>query len=525
MERFPRNAENGDGDRNPSIRLFGRRFSNDLQTMNALAELLLVAASDKEVLSDSGTSFTTTGFFPDADGLRALRENAAGLAYYPKARLNLKLFSFLGASSLTTRYRVHQEHARELRRLLGERIDAPAGVEPQTVLQTLSALFLGFLGNGAGRTWSAQTFLPFHPSLLCCETICKKDTRRLPVDQWDVAIRQHCDFSKHEIFDRSGESLYLQLCNAFSRTKEEVSAWLEERKDIKQALRTEVTDPTALAAALSKALKNFLSSAPAGLEPVLKFVDTGVDRNTAEASDGTEENPRRAECGWIPAESWREGYLFAVETTRLLSSKLDPMEALDLLEVACSLQIMRTLVRQACRHSGTGELRLLLCDAGGDSRKRKALSGRSLQEIAKTLKLAIRAPDIRNAVLETERRRGAADPEGELDKDYREGDAYGCGLHRKIGKSIGLIVPPKGVMKATLNERLLRCLVLTLVPEKRTTLDSFKARLEAHHGFVFDPPGGGEGDAWLERILEAAGMLVRLSDACSLVRNPFAPQD
>ena len=73
------------------------------------------------------------------------------------------------------------------------------------------------------------------------------------------------------------------------------------------------------------------------------------------------------------------------------------------------------------------------------------------------------------------------------------------------------------------------------------TLETFKAQMKAHHGFVFDIKGladsrnwagridelAGEesGDAWLERMLEASGMLVHLSDACSLVRNPFAPEE
>ena len=72
------------------------------------------------------------------------------------------------------------------------------------------------------------------------------------------------------------------------------------------------------------------------------------------------------------------------------------------------------------------------------------------------------------------------------------------------------------------------------------TLDTFKAQLKAHHGFVFDLKGlsdsrnwttrsddllgGDSGDAWLERMLDASGMLVRLSDACSLVHNPFVEE-
>lgn len=524
MDRFPRNAADGEYDRNPSIRLFGRRFSNDLQPMNVLAELLLVAASEKRVLANPEAS-ATTDFFPPRAELEQLRRTASGLAYYPKAHLNLKLFAFFGASSLSSRHRVHQEHARELLRLLANRVDAPPGKNPADILQSLSALFLGFLGNGAGRTWCAQTFLPFCRSLLSNEVIWHRtQASRHPPQDWNavcLSFSTYFETNQHRFLDRSGESLYLQLCSAFSRTASEVSNWLAENADVKQSLLDVETDPSALMQSLSDALHRFLGSAPSGLSPVLDFVDTGVDQETAEASDGPDDNPRKAECGWVPEECWREGFLFAVEIKRLLSAKLDPMEKLDLFEAACSLQILRTLVRQATRHYGESgpELRLLLCDAAGESRRLKSRSSQSLQEIVKTLKLSIRIPEIRDVSV---RMLGQDASDAKIEKMYKEADEYGCGLYRKIGKSLGLIVPPKGkAMKATLNERLLRCLVLTLVPGQRATLASFKARIEAHHGFVFDPDGKNAGDEWLERLLEAAGMLVRLSDACSLVINPF----
>ncbi len=520
MDRFPHNAE--DNDRNPSIRLFGRRFSGDSQPMNVLAELLLVAASRKEINGGPGQA-ATADFFPDDAGLSLLKGNATSLVYYPKAHLNLKLFAFFGASPLSTRHRVHQEHAEELQSLLRQRADLPVDGNPNEILQTISSLLLGFLGNGAGRTWCAQTFLPFHQSLLCREAIWeKKGANNLRNDEWDVAVRKQVNYSKHEIFDRSGEALYLQLCNAFSRTEGEVSAWLAEDDGVKQSLRNDETDPSELKASFCRALHGFLEAAPQGLAPLLEFIDTGVDSETAAASDCPDGTPRKAECGWIPEESWKEGYLFAVEVKRLLSAKLDPMEKLDLFEAACSLQIMRTLVRQACRHFDLPEsgLSLLLCDAVGASRGLKTRSAQSIQEIAKTLKLAIRIPEIRDVSVEM---LGPEADASDIAGLYKEADEYGCGLYRKIGKSLGLIVPPKGrAMKATLNERLLRCLVLTLVPEERATLASFKARVKAHHGFVFDPDGKNAGDEWLERLLEAAGMLVRLSDACSLVLNPFA---
>ncbi len=77
----------------------------------------------------------------------------------------------------------------------------------------------------------------------------------------------------------------------------------------------------------------------------------------------------------------------------------------------------------------------------------------------------------------------------------------------------------------------------TIRPGQRITYDSFKKLMFAHYGIVVDEEMvgrsclwsgtsrlttlGGSSDGWLIEMLEAAGMLIRLSDSCSLVLNPF----
>ena len=535
MKSFPAQFERGD--LNPSIRLFGRRFSNDLQTMNVLAELLLVVSADKRI-GENGSAFAT--FFPGEGELTALRNGRSSVSYAPKARLNLKLFSFFNASSLSTRHPVHREHARELWSGLSSKINIDSEKDRLSILQTISALCLGFLGNGAGRTWCAQTFLPFSQSLLCGETIWnKKNSRQLNSRVWkDVLnnVSQSFSFTKHEIYDRSGELLYLHLCSAFARTATEVDEWLSSRVDLKESLLPDERDPSLLCRSLSDALSDFFKATPQGLTPLLDFIDTSVEVDTAQATDCEEGRnvARFTECGWAPDDCWREGYLFAVELRRLLSANIDVMDKIEMLEIACALQILRILAVQTYRQSSTpggvgdgSDFRLLLCDVGDRSRKQKSYSEQALVELSREMKLTIRKPELQEGI-----------PEANREKVNKEGDAYGYKLYRKLGKAIGIIVPPTGGrMKVTLNDKVLRCLVLTLVPGKRMTLDSFKQRLKSHHGFVFHPyeladsrnwserkeelVGERGGDVWLERMLDASGMFVRLSDACSLVCNQF----
>src|ERR1035438_5036507 len=111
-------------DRNPAIRLFGRRFFADQTPLELLAELLLISHSPK---------FIGQG---DMDGRLLLppREQllnwpaGAPLFYRPKMRLNLKLFAFLGSSKLDTRHSSHRQHYKKLLQDMKENMDTAAAV-------------------------------------------------------------------------------------------------------------------------------------------------------------------------------------------------------------------------------------------------------------------------------------------------------------------------------------------------------------------------------------------------------------
>ena len=129
------------------------------------------------------------------------------------------------------------------------------------------------------------------------------------------------------------------------------------------------------------------------------------------------------------------------------------------------------------------------------------------------------------------------DPYGEADS------RYGHKLFVTLAKRIGLLVPKRGSgARFVLNEKLLRFLVLALVrPGERMTYETFKGLLFAHYGIAVDDRQlskacewcgtarlstlGGSADAWLLEMLDASGMLLRLSDSCSLVCNPFGKGD
>ena len=197
--------------KNPAIQLFGNRLFNDQSTIEFLIELLLVIASSKRI-GETGTPFSTP--LPDVKMLVDWPAEQ-GLCYAPKARLNLKLFAFMGASRLDSRHETHRQHYKEILEKLHEKIRVVEMGSESDVLRTLENLFLGFQGAGFGRTWCAQSFMPVCRGLLAGETIWNESAaRKKTPETWeDLLEKQQAYFSmnKHLFLARGGEVLYLQL--------------------------------------------------------------------------------------------------------------------------------------------------------------------------------------------------------------------------------------------------------------------------------------------------------------------------
>lgn len=520
-------------DKNPAVQLFGRRFFSDQPPLEILSEFLLVMTSRKNIGTEPIESL-----FPEINRLRQWSENVEELSYEPKAKLNLKLFAFLGSSRLETRHESHRKHCEELWESLRSKINS-GDIEKDETLRILSNLFLGFWGNGAERTWCAQSFLPFCKSVLTTETIWKK-SKASGIRDWECALELF-QYTQRLFLARAGEMLYLHLCNALRQTPQTLQAWFITHRaggqSLDNLLMQEEKDPTTLLASLQTGFEKLFNQTPQTLDKLANFIDTTVESHTAECSDlDARGEPRKAFCGWCPAESWREGYLLAVELKRILSANIDSIETVDLLEIACAMHVMRSLAAQSYRATSEDETdgfdyRILVSDVEGTKRRIKELSRASLNQICRQIYTAIRIPKIKDTL-----------DQQKLASIYKEADdRYGRKLYLRLGKSLGLIVPRRGAgIRVVLTDRILRYLLLSLVPGRRMTLDTLKHQIELHHGLVFEEGGlraaremekqkelldsSEYADNYLEQMLDASGVLVRLSDSCSLVRNPFCKE-
>lgn len=526
-------------DRNPAIQLFGRRFFADQTVAELSLELLLVAVSSKRI---SGTLVPPNSLLPDIRLLRAW-PNGKALEYAPKSRLNLKLFSFLGASKLETRHASHRDH---YRKLLGACADAKnlsvfGVIDSTEALRTLENLFLGFQGVGGQRTWCAASFLPVVRELIAGESIWRETkASKASVRDWNSAL-SYFSHSQQIFLARGGELLYLQLCNALRQNASTIQSLV---KDIAISLSARESDPALLHGALEKALASVLDACPETVGKLAEFLDTGVEAETAQHTDSNEKTgePRFVSCGWCPQESWPEGTLFAVELLRLCEAVVDPIERLELLEIACAMQVLRSLCAQSARYMGrTHDIRdgagplgfvWVVSDPDGMHKVVKQISRRNVNAIQRMIHDAVRHPSIISGFSGLDK--------VELAKVYKEADSrYGYKLFLTVAKRIGLVVPKRGAgARFVFNEKLLRFLVLaTIRPGERVTYDTFKELIFSHYGLAVDDETigrscqwsgtarlttlGGDADAWLTEMLDVSGVLIRLSDSCSLVINSF----
>ena len=148
--------------------------------------------------------------------------------------------------------------------------------------------------------------------------------------------------TKRDFMARGGELLYLQICNSLRQDISIIKSFANELV-LKEDERNTNTLLNSIISGLDKAKHNYTNS----IELLINFIenlDTHTKVNTnLESFD--------IKCKWCPAESWPEGYLFAVELNRLLHARLDPTERIELMMTGCALQVLRSLCAQAVRYA------------------------------------------------------------------------------------------------------------------------------------------------------------------------------
>lgn len=513
-DRFPAHGDQeiAVDQKNPAIRLYGRRFYKDQTPVEYLAEFLLVFASAKGISKNNSFSL----------GLDAGNESAI---YWPEDRIALKLFSFFPSSKLDTRHPVHQKEYRNALEKIRSGIYGSSDDKDQTV-RLLQSLFSGFVGVAKNRTWVTQSFLPASTSLLAREIdwLHSEALRHPDIKDWDD-VKEYFVADRHNFMARGGELLFLQLAHLFSRIEYKPLPCIFSSPSYTHLAKFELVE---VRNNIENSLRLILQTSSAPLDRLANFVEDSLRSFTLFEAN------KKAPLGWIPVATLPEAYLFAHEIDNICRSRLGALEKIDLLQLVCCMQVLRTFCFQAQRvDDGTSHT------DGFAGNYAWIVSDPSAQTNSGLRKLAQSSFEYVEALLYRVLRKVAKSSAQKI-SNFVEADKNGFQIFRKIGKEIGLIIPRTGRgQRFVLPPSLLRFLVAVLVaPGERVRLTVFYERVFAHYGIALGDRqlaialrwNGSEygtrdyavsaDSAWVEEALKQGGFLVELSDAVSIVHNP-----
>lgn len=510
-----------------AMNLFGSRFFSDETSMELLSELLLVLSSPKKIKANCD-EIILEEMLPSIEIIPILKEN--DIQYKPDARINLKLFSIMPNAGKVAPDATHKEQYEKIKGILERNIDVSNQqyiTDKEDISFILSNLYMGFQGIGGDRDWCAQSFIPISSKLLAIESIWKKTkAKRAGITDFndDNGAIKFFEHTGHIFYCRGGEVLFLQIVAALSKSKEEIDKWLNDSGMDDVNIIT--TDPEVMRSQLILGLNYFMNiQCPQMIGTLADYIDSLDPLPSGGGGDSF------INMGWINDDSWTDGFLFIQDLLHIFRNESDLIETLKLLEMACTMQLLRTMVNSVKRFYLSNNERCpfttaVIVSPQEDDIQLKSISHYSLKEIQL---------GIREAIGLKAREMGLNITDKDLASVH---SSYGDKLYIKNCKRLGLVIPYKGGNEHfVLNKALLSYLVTSgNTPESRVSLDTFLRQVKERYGFVFtfdeiekfnayygkknkiikEQP-----EEWVSKMLEESGYLIKLSDAYSLVVNNY----
>ena len=488
---------------NPAIGIYGDRLHNDQSIYEYLIEFLLVFSSPK-----------------NADGSGALQfHNGDALSYYVKPRNGFRRFIFFEQAKKATRILEDERAYEDIKKTLLKHIVADKETEKSDYLAAVQDLFRGYAAVVKKRSWCAQALLPLCPEMIFCEEMPNDRTRvhgpndKFVVDSTYDRIATYFDsvesfdLTRHNFLARGGELYYLHLMQVLDSD--------QEAKTLLQTL-----------------LVNLLTDKSADFSQLANWI-----QNTWEQEKKLDPKKlvKKLDMGFIPSGAYlRSGKHNVDELICFLKNQLHPVKRIELLAKGMMLQIMRMQLERTEAYLGAERLPMIIDMRAGTNNIVKQLSVSSFNKVSEAFTCAITKYLVDNR-----------DPEGNIDltaeyKSFVNARKESFDIFKGKGKEIQMIIPSKGPFERfSVSEDIVKFLVLSLIPAgTKMDLDSFLKKLYNHYCFIIGPAeykhslhneeiGIELTNAFIEnknafqKFLKDAGFLRALSDATSIVVNPY----
>lgn len=484
-----------------SIRLFGNRLQGDQTLGEYLLEFLLVFSSAKKDDESGKFEFHTMDQINQA-------QTAGALSYYTVPRNGLKRFIFYDRSKQESRSAIDTLAYKNMLSMLQKKSEDP---DWPYILQDL---LYGYALIIRKRGWYAQSLMPIAPELLFPETLGIKARKNKPLDTPNIEVETMFEYGQHDFLARGGEMYYLQLLEGIYKNQDDPK-FLQYKKDIERGISYMLKEKSAGFSTIATHLQNWW------LE----------DQNLNDESIYAAKLTRKMSLGYLQPGFDRRAKQSLQELACFLSNEIHPITRIDLMSKGIVLALLRSMHLQAfyCVHPDAQQPPAWIIDMH---------TGSATSNIAKLAAASYRTAysEFGNALnIIYANSNGEKEAFDVVSKELSDS----ADIFKKMGKELQIVIPRKGAYERfSLSEDIVRYLVLLLVrPGKKMTFDSFLQVLYDHYGIVIgaaqyaqlkenvEPGMGGyfdENQIQFQMFLKNCGLLRDLSDATSIVENPYA---
>ena len=477
-----------------SIKLFGNRIYSGQTFGEYLLEFLIVFSAAKSIAKDGDTDGRFC--FHTAEQI-----DSGTLNYYTVPRVGLKRFVFYSRSKQDSHTYCDDIAYDEIMAMLKGKCPDP---DWPYILQDL---LFGYALVLKKRGWYAQSLLPIAPELLFPETQ-GISARKAKQDMSKLSRETEFDYGSHDFLARGGELYYLQLLEGLYRHPEADKYREQIECGIRNMLCAKSTGFSTIASKLQEWWLNY----------------EGISKDEPTLT-------RKMNMGYIETGVGRRSHYSLEELECFLRNELHPVQRIELMSIGVVLTLLRCMHLQAyytVYPDSTHDPSWIIDMHSGSATSNVAkLSARSYRRAY---------AEFGNALNKLALSSGSANEEERFTK-VSEGLKHSADVFKRLGKEMQLVIPSRGAYERfSLSEDIVRYLVLSLLPpKKKMTFDSFLEMIYQHFGMVIGPDqySGEDAEAGMygylvdnknrfQEFLKNCGMLRDLSDATSIVENPYA---
>jgi hypothetical protein len=480
-----------------SSMLFGNRFKADQTLYEYLIEFLLVFTSAKEADLKTGKNHFHSVFIERK------------FDYWVEPRMALRRFIFYDKARKNGVIKADEEAYQEMMKILLSKMDEIPKEQGREYLESIQDLFHGYAVVIKKRFWGAQALLPVCPEFMLCGCDPSEKKRRNEVD-WEYdkeTVDTKFSFDKRNFLARGGELYYLHILQGLKKHP--------EKRDC-----------------LEKLLQDMVLVECKKISNMASFI-----QDTWEKEMGFEKEAlvQPLHLSFIPENAYIQCEQYTIdELTNYLSCKMHPINRVDILAKGVMYQIMRMMVCGVGSYLGVQPSKWIVDMRGHSTTDTvKKLSAESFRKTQDDFMTALNKIGNELNISEEQKRLDAV----------RKAKVDSLDIFRAKGKELQCIIPMNGPFERySLSEDVIRFLVLALIkPGEKMTLNMFLEALYIHYGIVIGPDEYRKSleddtevksdlaNSFVENVkafqefLKATGFLRELSDATSIVVNPYAP--